>query len=215
MCYCSMCCDQQLGQLQLSELPVVSKNARMTWYRRLQPIFYDLLDRIRCSDHRLCNHCRGILKLAQKNCLFLKSSISMDHCTVNANMFQFHSKKIPFIWLLLMPSFARRVQVQVATQFFMICRTAVCVLTAVLILYFQLLPDNSDLLPEDSQLGAERRKKCRGTWCFSPRPLWCSISSCSQVCAIHATSGFSPAASTHTVITSTNHCEAVRPDTAG
>jgi hypothetical protein len=40
---------------------------------------------------------------------------------------------------------------QVATQLFMICRTAAYVLTAVLTLY---LPDSSDLLPEDSELGA-------------------------------------------------------------
>jgi hypothetical protein len=49
---------------------------------------------------------------------------------------------------------------QVATQFFMICRTAAYVLTAVLTLDFKLLPDSYDLLPEDSQLGAERRKQC-------------------------------------------------------
>ena len=89
---------------------------------------------------------------------------------------------------------------QVATQFFMICRTAAYVLTSVLTLYFKLLPDSSDLLPEDSQLGAERRKQCRGTWCYSPRPLWRSISRCSQDCTIYATSSFSPAASTHLVI---------------
>jgi hypothetical protein len=158
--------------------------------------FYDLLNRIRCSDH----HCQGILKLAQKNSLFLKSSISKDHCTVNSSISQSHSKKIPFVLLLLLPSFARTVRIQVATQFFMICRTAACILTAVLTLYFKVLPDSSDLLPEDSQLGAGRRKQCRGTWCYSPRPLWCSISSCSQDCAIHATSSFSPAASTHIVI---------------
>ena len=35
------------------------------------------------------------------------------------------------------------------------------------------------------------------------RPLWRSISSCSQDCAIHAISSFSPAASMHTVITAT------------
>jgi hypothetical protein len=86
---------------------------------------------------------------------------------------------------------------QVATQFLMICRTASYVLTAVLPLY---LPDSSDLLPEDSQLGAERRKQCRGTRCYSPRPLWSSISICSQDCAIYATSSFSPSASTHLVI---------------
>jgi hypothetical protein len=86
---------------------------------------------------------------------------------------------------------------QVATQFIMICRTAAYVLTAVLILY---LPDSCDLLPEDSQLGAERRKQCRGTRCYSPRPLWRSISSCSQDCTIYATSSFSPSASTHLVI---------------
>jgi hypothetical protein len=40
--------------------------------------------------------------------------------------------------------------------------TAACVLTVVLTLCFKLLPDSSDLLPEDSQLGAERRKQCRG-----------------------------------------------------
>jgi hypothetical protein len=51
------------------------------------------------------------------------------------------SKKIPFFLLLLLPSFAQTVQVQVATQF------------------FKLVPDGSDLLPEDSQLGAERRKQ--------------------------------------------------------
>jgi hypothetical protein len=119
----------------------------------------------------------------------LKSSISTDHSTVNASMFQSHSKKIPFVSLLLLPSFAQTLQIQVATQFFMICRTAACVLTAVLTLYFTLLPDSSDLLPEDSQLGAERRKQCRGTWCYSPRPMWStgSISGCSQDCAIHAT----------------------------
>jgi hypothetical protein len=66
--------------------------------------------------------------------------ISMDHYTVNANMFQSHSKKILFGLLLLLPSFAQTVQVQVATQFFMICRTAACVLTAVLTLHFKLLP---------------------------------------------------------------------------
>ena len=69
----------------------------------------------------------------------------------------------------------------------MICPTAAYVLTAVLTLY---LPDSSDLLPEDSQLDAERRKQCRGTRCYSPRPLWRSISSCSQDCAIYATSSF-------------------------
>jgi hypothetical protein len=79
----------------------------------------------------------------------------------------------------------------------MICRTASYVLTAVLTLY---LPDSSDLLPEDSQLSAERRKQCRGTRCYSPRPLWRSISSCSQDSAIYATSKFSPSASTHLVI---------------
>jgi hypothetical protein len=30
--------------------------------------------------------------------------------------------------------------------------------------------------------------------------LWSSVSSCSQDCAIHATSSFSPAASTHIII---------------
>jgi hypothetical protein len=89
---------------------------------------------------------------------------------------------------------------QVATHFFMICRTAAYVLTAVLTLCFKLLPGSSDLLPQDSQLGAERRKQCRGTWCYSPKPLWHSISSCSQDCTIYATSSFSPAASTHLVI---------------
>ena len=52
------------------------------------------------------------------------------------------SKKIPFGLLLLLPSFTRTVQVP--TQFFMICRTAVCDLTAVLTLY--LLPDSSDFV---------------------------------------------------------------------
>jgi hypothetical protein len=70
------------------------------------------------------------------------------------------SKKNSFVLLLLLPSFARTIQVQVATQLFMICRTATCVVTAVLTLYLKLLPDSSDLLPEDSQLGAERRKQC-------------------------------------------------------
>jgi hypothetical protein len=60
------------------------------------------------------------------------------------------SKKVLFV-LLLMLFIARRVQV--ATQFCMICRTAACVLTAVLTLF--LLPDISDLLPEDSQLGTK------------------------------------------------------------
>jgi hypothetical protein len=50
------------------------------------------------------------------------------------------SKKIPFVLLLLLPSFARTAQV--STQIFMICSTAACVLTTVLTLY--LLPDNSD-----------------------------------------------------------------------
>jgi hypothetical protein len=121
------------------------------------------------------------------------------------------SKKIPFVLLLLLPSFARTVQVQVATQFFMIFRHSTatcveCVLTTVLTLYFKLLPDSSYLLPEDSQLGDERRKQCRGMWCDFRRPLWHCISrnsSCSQVCTIHATSSFFPAASTHTVITAT------------
>ena len=131
--------------------------------------------------------------MAQKNSLFLKSSISTDHCTVNASMFQSHSKKIPFVLLLLLPSFARTVQVSYCHPIVMICRTAAYVLTAVLTLY---LPDSSDLLPEDSQLGAERRKQCRGT----PRPLWRSISSCSQDCSIYATSSFSSSASTHLVI---------------
>ena len=98
---------------------------------------------------------------------------------------------------------------QVATQFFMICRTAAYVLTAVLTLYFKLLPDSSDLLPEDSQLGAERRKQCRGTWCYSPRPLWRSISSCSQDCSIYATSSFSPATSTHLVIVAPDEVAAI------
>jgi hypothetical protein len=114
-----------------------------------------------------------------------------------------------FVLLLLLPSFARTVQIQVAIQFFMICRTAACVLTAVLTLYFKLLPDSSDLLPEDSQLGAERRKQCRGMWCYSPRPLWLSISSCSQDCSIHATSSFSPAASMHIVIVAPDGVAAV------
>jgi hypothetical protein len=153
MCCCSIYCGQRLSLLQLSDLPVVSKNSRTTWHRWLLPNSYDLLNRIRCSDHRLCNHGQGILKLAQKNSLFLKSSISTDHCTVNASMLQSHSKKIPFVLFLLLPSFARTVQIQVATQIFMICRTATCVLTAVLTLYFKLLPDSSDLLPEDSQPG--------------------------------------------------------------
>jgi hypothetical protein len=112
-------------------------------------------------------------------------------------MFQSHSKKIPFVLLLLLPSFARTVQVSSCHPMFMICRTAAYILTAVLTLY---LPDSSDLLPEDSQLGAERRKQCRGTRCYSPRPLWRSISSCSQDCAIYATSSFFPSASTHLVI---------------
>jgi hypothetical protein len=86
----------------------------------------------------------------------LKSSISTAHCTVNTSIFQSHSKKIPFALLLLLPSFARIVQIQVATQFFMICPTSVCVLTAVLTLCFKLMPDSPDLLPEDSQLGAEQ-----------------------------------------------------------
>ena len=113
MCCCSICCDQRLSLLQLSDLPVVSKNSRTTWYRWLPPNFYDLLNRIRCSDHwlQVCNHCQGILKLAPKNYLFLKSSISTDHRTVNASMFQSHSKKIPFVLLLLLPSFARTVQI--------------------------------------------------------------------------------------------------------
>jgi hypothetical protein len=98
---------------------------------------------------------------------------------------------------------------QVATQFFMIYRTAAYVLTAVLTLYFKLLPDSSDLLPEDSQLGAERRKQCRGTWCYSPRPLWRSISSCSQDCSIYATSSFSPATSTHLVIVAPDEVAAI------
>jgi hypothetical protein len=91
----------------------------------------------------------------------------------------------------------------------MICRTASYVLTAVLTLYFKLLPDSSNLLPEDSQLGAERRKQCRGTWCYSPRPLWHSISSCSQDCSIYATSSFSPAASTHLVIVAPDEVAAI------
>jgi hypothetical protein len=98
---------------------------------------------------------------------------------------------------------------QVAAQFFVICRTAAYVLTAVLTLYFKLLPDSSDLLPEDSQLGAERRKQCRGTWCYWPRPLWCSISSCSQDCSIYATSSFSPPASTHLVIVAPDKVAAI------
>ena len=98
---------------------------------------------------------------------------------------------------------------QVATQFFMIYRTAAYVLTAVLTLYFKLLPDSSDLLPEDSQLGAERRKQCRGTWCYSPRPLWRSISSCSQDCSIYATSSFSPTTSTHLVIVAPDEVAAI------
>ena len=111
MCCCSICCDQWLSLLQLSDLPVLSKNSRTTWFRWLPTDFYDLLNRIRCSDHWLRNHCQGILKLAQKNSLFLKSSISTGHCTVNASMFQSHLKKIPFVLLLLLPSFAPTVQV--------------------------------------------------------------------------------------------------------
>ena len=120
MCCCSICCDQRLSLLQLSDLPVVSKNSRTTWYRWLPPNFYDLLNRIRCSDHwlQVCNHCQGILKLAPKNYLFLKSSISTDHSTVNASMFQSHSKKIPFVLLLLLPSFARTVQISSCHPFF-------------------------------------------------------------------------------------------------
>jgi hypothetical protein len=91
----------------------------------------------------------------------------------------------------------------------MICRTAAYVLAAVLTLYFKLLLDSSDLLPEDSQLGAEQRKQCRGTWCYSPRPLWCSISSCSQDCSIYATSSFSPAASTHLLIIAPDEVAAI------
>ena len=91
----------------------------------------------------------------------------------------------------------------------MIYRTAAYVLTAVLTLYFKLLPDSSDLLPEDSQLGAERRKQCRGTRCYSPRPLWRSISSCSQDCSIYATSSFSPATSTHLVIVAPDEVAAI------
>jgi hypothetical protein len=91
----------------------------------------------------------------------------------------------------------------------MICRTATYVLTAVLTLHFKLLPDSSDLLPEDSQLGAERRKQCRETWCYSPRPLWRSISSCSQDCAIYATSSFPPVASTHLVIVAPDKVAAI------
>jgi hypothetical protein len=166
----------------------------------LAPNSYDLWDRIRCSDHRLCNHCQGILKLAQKNSLFLKSSISTDHCTVNANMFQSHSKKIPFVLPLLRLALHKQFKFKLPPNFLWF---ATYVLTAVLTLYFKLVPDSSDLLPEDSQLGAKRRKQCRGTWCYSPRPLWHSISSCSQDCAIHATSSFSPAASTHIVIVAT------------
>jgi hypothetical protein len=91
----------------------------------------------------------------------------------------------------------------------MICRTAAYVLTAVLTLFFKLLPDSSDLLPEDSQFGAERRKQFRGTWCYSPRPLWRSISNCSQDCAIYATSSFSPAASMHLVIVAHDEVAAI------
>ena len=78
MCCCSICCDQRLSLLQLSDLPVVSKNSRTTWYRWLPPNFYDLLNRIRCSDHwlQVCNHCQGILKLA------LKTSCSWNHRSV-------------------------------------------------------------------------------------------------------------------------------------
>jgi hypothetical protein len=71
----------------------------------------------------------------------MKSLISTDHCTVNASMFQTHYDSCCYFafeensfcfaeyLLLLLPSFARTVQVQVANQFFMICRTAACVLT--------------------------------------------------------------------------------------
>jgi hypothetical protein len=100
------------------------------------------------------NYCQGILKSAQMNSLFLKSSIR----SVNARMFQSHYNLCCYfafeensVLLLLLP-IARRVQV--ATQF---CRTAACVLTAVLTLY--LLPDISDLLPGDSQLGTGQRKQ--------------------------------------------------------
>jgi hypothetical protein len=131
---------------------------------------------------------------------------------VNASMFQSHSKKIPFVLLLLPPSFARTVQISSWHPIFYdlsYCHLRSDSSPDKLLpdssdlypdLYFKLLPDSSVLLPEDSQLGAERRKQCRGTWCYSPRPLWRSISSCSQDCAIYATSSFSPAASKHLVI---------------
>jgi hypothetical protein len=124
-------------------------------------------------------------------------------------MFQSHSKKIPFVCSYCCLALHEQFKFQVATQFFMICRTAAYALTAVLTLYFKLLPDTSDLLPEDSQLGAERRKQCRGTWCYSPRPLWRSISSCSQDCSIYATSSFSPATSTHLVIVAPDEVAAI------
>jgi hypothetical protein len=115
-------------------------------------------------------------------------------------MFQSHSKENTFCFAPIAAWLCMNSSNSSCHPIFYNCRTATCVLTAVLTLYFKLLPDSSDLLPEDSQLGAERRKQCRGTWCYSPRPLWHSISSCSQECAIHATSSFSPAASTHIII---------------
>ena len=119
MCCCSICCDQRLSLLQLSDLPVVSKNSRTTWYRWLPPNFYDLLNRIRCSDHwlQVCNHCQGILKLAPKNYLFLKSSISTDHSTVNASMFQSLRRKFLLFRSYCCLALHEQFKFQVATQF--------------------------------------------------------------------------------------------------
>ena len=105
-------------------------------------------------------------------------------------------KKIPFVLFLLLPRFAQTVQV--STQFFMIRRTAACVLTAVLSMY--LLPDSFDFAfiaggfstwhraketdsDNDEILGATLQDHCGAAFQ--------QFSSCSQ------------------------DCEAVQPDTAG
>jgi hypothetical protein len=148
---CNMCCDHRLWQLQLNDL--VLKNSRTTWYRLLPPNFYDLLDWIICHDHWLCNICQGILKSAQKNSLFLKSLTS----SVTASMFQSHydlccrfafeeNSFCPIVAVML-PRFAQQSKFPPKFYDLSYCRSAACVLTAVLICNYCLTVLTLHLLP--------------------------------------------------------------------
>ena len=164
MCCCGMCCDQRLTN--------DCNSVTCKWCRKIQGllgigcfcpilmicwtgsavlttdfviiarVFSNWHRRITCSwNHRsVRTTVRSMQDIAS---MFQSQNSYHDSCCY------FPSKKIPFVLLLLLPSFARTAQVQVAAQF------------------FKLVPDGSDLLPEDSQLGAERRKQWWGMWCDS------------------------------------------------